>query len=863
MTVAWPVDWVAASGSPLQDANPSRWGGKGVGLLRLAAGGFQVPEFFVLSADVLVAAQSTGRVDLTLPGFKELLEAELKKLPEGPVAVRSSAAEEDGSQFSLAGQFDSFLGVAREVDAVANKVAACWASLHNERATAYRARHGLSSKQARMAVVVQTMVPAERSVVIFSGNPATGDADEVVVSSAWGLGDSLVSGAVDGDTDVFAPDGTLRSHTAGSQRRYHTLLGDGAVAEFELPPERAGAPVLSPANRQAARLLARATAEHFDRPMDIEAAFLGDTLWVLQARPITTPLSRHRLLWDNSNVVESYDGVTTPLTFSHASNAYRLVYTQFGRLLGVPHAIYAAHERQMQTYVGLLNGRVYYNLLMWYLSMAHLPGYAFTRGAMENMMGVRESLNVELPAAGEPLAKWTQDFPRLVWMIGRTCWAFVTLNTRLASFWTNFEKVYTTWHHHAFEKWETARLIDLYHELLVKVLHRWEAPILTDVGAMVSMAALQKALKAWVPEGADSVGALLVADGDIESTRPTQRLMEIAVMIKASPSASAALAGDSSRFWTDLQADASSTAIVEALQDWLARYGDRAMGELRLEAPTPREHPEMVVPFLRNYLAMPEVDPGRMLETEAQSRQAAELKLEEGLQGRPLQRWVVQRLLRWTRLHVRNRENMRFARTRLTGVLRRLFKAVGQDLVRVGVLRAPEDVFYLSVDELTAYVDGRSLTRDLGALASLRRQEFVQFAQQEPPDRFVTLGLPLQRVPEVERLSENVATLRGTPCAPGVVEAPTCLIRNPSEGLSLNGEILVAARTDPGWVALYPAAKGLLVEKGSVLSHSAIVAREMGLPTIVGIPGLCQRLQGGERVHMDGKTGVIRIVHEE
>ncbi|MEB3284142.1 MAG: PEP/pyruvate-binding domain-containing protein [Candidatus Sericytochromatia bacterium] len=863
MTDVWTAEWLASSAQPALDASAVRWGGKGRGLLRLVAGGFQVPEFFILSSDVMVKAQETGQLCADFPGLKETLALALKKLPDAPVAVRSSAAEEDGDRFSLAGQFDTFLGVPKDVDQVADKVVACWVSLQGERATAYRQQHGLSSERARMAVVVQTMVPAERSVVIFSGNPATGDADEVVVSSVWGLGAALVSGDTEGDTEIFTPDGSLKSRSTGSQARYHTLLAGGEIAELALPSERLGQPVLSPANRQAARRLARNIAEHFDRPVDIEASFLGDTLWVLQARPITTPLSRHRLLWDNSNIVESYDGVTTPLTFSHACNAYRLVYTQFGRLLGVPRSTYDRHERQMMTYIGLLNGRVYYNLLMWYLSMAHLPGYAFTRGAMENMMGVRESLNVELPEAGAPLEKWTKDFPRLVWMLLRGLWAFGTLQVRVNRFWSNFEHVYAQWHQHNFDTWETPRLMALYHELVVKVLHRWEAPILTDVGAMLSMAALQKALKAWVAGDDDWVGPLLVATGDIESTRPTERLMEIAGFLKASPAALALLQGDDAAFWPGLHKNTELTPILKMLEDWLACYGDRAMGELRLEAPTPREEPAMVVPLLRTYVALEQKRGGAGPESAMEATQRAESRLHEVLQGRPVRGWVVRCLLHWTRQHVRNRENMRFARTRLTGVLRRLFKAVGRDLVQVGILRRPDDVFFLSVEELTAYVDGRSITRDLGALADMRRREYAEYPAQEPPDRFVTIGLPAVKVPVAQTLNSDEMVLQGTPCSPGEVEAPIRIIRHPSEGGALQGEIVVAARTDPGWVALYPAAKGLLVEKGSVLSHSAIVAREMGLPTIVGIPGLCQRLRGGERVHMDGKTGVVRIVDGE
>jgi pyruvate,water dikinase len=268
--------------------------------------------------------------------------------------------------------------------------------------------------------------------------------------------------------------------------------------------------------------------------------------------------------------------------------------------------------------------------------------------------------------------------------------------------------------------------------------------------------------------------------------------------------------------------------------------------------------------MLRNYVAMPPFDAEAVAAEERAGRSRAEAKLKTALAGHPFRAWQFGVVLGWTRMHLRNRENMRFARTRLTGVVRRLFVAVGQDLVARGALAEPDDVYYLTVDELTAYVDGRSVTRDLAALAALRRAEFEGYRAEEPPERFVTIGLPHRhRFAPTASDEASDGALSGTPCCAGVVEGPTRLIRDPDSDMTLRGEILVAPRTDPGWVALFPAATGLLVERGSVLSHSAIVARELGLPTIVGIPGLCRRLDKGQRVRMDGATGRIEVLEGE
>ena len=175
-----------------------------------------------------------------------------------------------------------------------------------------------------------------------------------------------------------------------------------------------------------------------------------------------------------------------------------------------------------------------------------------------------------------------------------------------------------------------------------------------------------------------------------------------------------------------------------------------------------------------------------------------------------------------------------------------------------------DDIFYLEIDEVWDFIRGRAVTTDLQSLATLRRRDFDAFrreVEKQPADRFETFGLPYHRNryrgrPQPAAVGED-GLLRGIGCCPGVVTGPVKVLRSPSEDARLDGEILVAERTDPGWVPLYPGVSGLLIERGSILSHSAIVAREMGIPTIVGIPGLVGTLATGDVVTMDGAAGTV------
>ncbi len=870
---------IATPTTPFREHEIALWGGKGHGLIAIAQWGVTVPPFFIIPSSLFAAlgpwpdgftagelrhqVWERATTPETMARLRGLIEEGLQGISQAEwLAVRSSASDEDAGGASLAGQMDTYLNVANQVDAILKHVLFCWQSFFSDRAVSYRAQMKLDSTNQAMAVVVQEMVPAERSLVGFSANPLTRDPDQMLISAVWGLGEALVSGAVDADQYlVSAATGASIATTLSGQAQMGVRPAGGGVAMVDVPVEKQGQAVLPEADLAKVQAMLATLARSSGRPVDVEAAMVGDTLYCLQCRPITTPIGGRKMLWDNSNIVESYAGVTTPLTFTFASFSYDVVYTLFGQMLGVPPAVHKRHAREMRTYLGLMNGRVYYNLLTWYRSMAYLPGFAFTRSAMENMMGVKESLNFELPQSGTTWQKWTRDLPQMVGMIGRIIYFFATIDSMVDRFNARFNSVYLKYRDASFNGWGSDRCMDLWTEFQNELLHHWQAPIMSDTGAMIGYALLRKSCETWLPDMPGIQNDLLAGEGGIESTQPTKRLLALAQKMQAIPGAKDTLV-DLESFRRAMAEDPRFAGIQTDWNDWLVRYGDRCMNELKLEEASLREKPEFLLQMLRNYLNMPSIDLHAMEAKEQAVRAKAEADADAKLSFG--HRFWFRRIVRWARKHVKNRENLRFARTRMFGLMRRVFLATGEDFVREGALKAREDVFYLTLDELVAYVDGRSVTRDLGALATLRKGEFNAFRPDEPDERFITTGLPhwnqVYRAPATGEVGDG--ELVGTPCCPGIIEGPTKLVRDPGDDMNLNGQILVAPRTDPGWVALYPSVSGLLIEKGSVLSHSAIVARELGLPTIVGIKGLCGRLADGQTVRMDGASGRVEIVDE-
>jgi pyruvate,water dikinase len=242
----------------------------------------------------------------------------------------------------------------------------------------------------------------------------------------------------------------------------------------------------------------------------------------------------------------------------------------------------------------------------------------------------------------------------------------------------------------------------------------------------------------------------------------------------------------------------------------------------------------------------------------------AEARIRSALASNPLRRLIFNWVLKNARILIRNRENLRFERTRLFGRARLIFLELGCKFQAQGFLADARDIFYLTVEEVLSLVEGTAVTTDFKSLVTLRRAEFEAYQNQPfPPNRFETRGIPYQGLefgvhiqnPKSEIV--NLKSLRGLGCSPGVVRGRVRIVTDPKTAQLQPGEILVAERTDPGWIMLFPMAAGLLVEYGSLLSHSAIVSRELGLPAIVSLTGVTHWLKDGEWVEFDGSTGIV------
>lgn len=803
---------IAASGAA---ADP-RAGGKARHLSRLLASGFDVPPFFVVPANTELDPRQ--------------IASRLAELGPGPYAVRSSGLQEDGAADSHAGQFESLLDIPAE--GIADAVAQVAASGGGEGIAAYRRQRGLGDPGDGPAVIVQQMVRADVAGVAFSADPVSGRRDRIVVSATEGLGDRLVAGEVDGTTWWLDAAGAI------VERRGDGLLPDGTVA--------------------AVAALARKVEEAFGVPQDIEWALAAGRLHLLQARPITSPLRPAPIpdsglaVFDNSNIVESYPGIVSPLTFSFAAYAYARVYMSFVALLGVSGETVRRNRNVFENMLVRVDARVFYNLGNWYRALALLPGYRLNRRYMETMMGVGAPLPDAMlatidggpPATGSAkLREWAR--------ILRVVLGLVREGRRLPATARDFRaRLDRALAATAPERLRTLPLTELaaeYRRIESDLLDRWDAPIVNDFLCMIAFGASRRLLERWLgAAGLELQNDVLIGQGDIISARPAQLIRAMG----------AAAAGDAALLAALEREDSAAlgrSALAPPIASYIAAFGDRCTEELKLESVTLEEDPRPLHAAILAAARSGASPPARAHDPLA--------RLDRALAGRPIRRFVARRLLRWTKSRVRDRENLRYERTRIFGRARRLFLAVGAQFHAAGLLDDPRDVFLLTVQEVLGAIEGFGPSADLAGLANVRRAEMAGAAAlPDPPERILVNGaaiLAQGRAPAAAPADDS-AERSGTGCSAGRVTAAARVVTDPRTQRIAAGEILVARHTDPGWIALFASAAAIVVERGSLLSHSAIVARELGIPCVVGLAGATGWIRDGERIEVDGATGLVR-----
>jgi pyruvate,water dikinase len=875
-------------------------GGKGRSLHVLAEHGFPVPDWAVLDADLfarmldtgglresikeLLGSVTPGTVDQTSAAISEILlgtpldagtQAEIERayraVGGGRVAVRSSGVEEDGRSLSFAGQFATRLNVSGPAE-VRAAVLGCWASAFSARSLSYRLARGETHAVGEavgfgaMAVLIQRMVDSERSGVLFTINPLTGDQRECMISSVYGLGESLVSGAVDADTVVLRKDtGEVVSAVIGDKAQRLDADDRGGSSVSEVPREQRSRPSLAAPDLDGLRELGRRAEQVFGAAQDLEWAIdAGGRLWLLQSRPVTAAVTAapepagELRIWDNANIIESFSGITSPLTYSFAADAYARLYRSYARSLRVPEAQLRQMDEWLPAMLGYFHGRVYYNLFHWYRMVRLAPAYPLTRRVLEVALGVEETLPPELADTLYPFTFRTASGRRLSGLVRHAEFIrrFLVIGRSTKRFLAEFYQAYEVFDNEDYDEWTGAQTYRRFRELERDLLEKWGPMMALDAANLLSFGALYLLTRRWLPDAPEWFNWAVVSPGtDLESAEPALALTAMADIVRADPALTELITGTPPGRTRQALRDAGYGRLLAAVDDYLVKYGYRSPDELKLEVPDLREDPAMLFTMLAD--ALPQHT--------AATADSAQEYLDAHLRGP--RRWVYEVVRRKTRANATAREQLRFCRTRAFGSAKRMLRAMGRDLARMGAIEDWRDVFQLRIEEVRGAFEGTISHGELPELVAIRKRHRAADEQLRAPSRFTTRGaaywngnLPAAGWVTDTGTGTGRRYFKGTPSCPGVAEGEAVVTTRPER---VNGGILVAYRTDPGWVAALASAAGLIIERGSPLTHVAIVARELKVPTVVQIKDITRELRTGMRVRVNGSTGEVLVLSEE
>jgi len=883
-------------------------GGKGRNLYTLTAAGFPVPRWAILGTDAFEAAidalglrvsdapltleerlreaayaESALRESPIPSAIRDDIEAALQHLGTPKVAVRSSARQEDGPHHSFAGLFDSFLNLSG-LDAVENAVRMCWASTFSPRVTHYRHARGLSFSDVALAVIIQQFVEPLSSGVMFTADPVTGASAHIVINGVLGLGEGLVSGTVDSDS-VLVDKNThqvLEETVVAKPLMVTASAGDG-VGTAAVPAVRQQESAIGSALRETLVDLVSPLERHFDGPQDVEWACDESTTWILQTRPITTLRQETGLIaehlgeivaadelriWDNSNIIESFSGVTSPLTFTVARQLYADVYRAYARSLNVPRAQIEQMQSWLPVMLGQFNGHVYYNLVHWYRMVGIAPGYALNRRVLEVALGVSEPLDRKTAKSMHPFI-----FPSMVTRVvsrARTAFTYARRFISIDSMVHDFDRTFADF---------TARpgLSDVsgldgteayrhFRQTHNEVADIWGPMLVLDAILLTSVGLLAVLMKAFLPRAPEWFGfAMLNPGADVESVEPARALVDIAEFIDAVPALRAFIDSvDPAVAYPRLTEHAESSDEPQWLElhrkvdDYIDRFGYWCLDELKLEAPDLRQNPAGLFHLLRM---------AAVQDNQRGIRDSAQDYLDTHLRG-PRRR-VFDALRGKIQRAATHREHLRFCRTRGFGIIKSLAAVMGRDLEQRGILECRTDIFLLRLDELFEVYEGVMSGAQAQAVVAKRKILDQRYRRLAAPARFTTKGsryTPREletagwRQDAESEFAPVGTVLTGTPSSPGAVTGRAVVVEKPED---FSSGVLVAYRTEPSWAAALPFASALLIERASPLTHVAIIARELGVPTVVQIDGLTDAIRTGMTVSVDGATGRVVVLEEQ
>jgi pyruvate,water dikinase len=867
-------------------------GGKGANLGELRRAGFPVPAgFCVTTAAYRDFVRTSGELDALLDALDRVTHEDLGTIgtlgarirhhlealaiPAGirsavlaawrelgaqlAYAVRSSATAEDLPSASFAGQQDTFLNVRGEEPLLA-AVRRCWASLFTDRAIAYRAKHAFRHRAVLLAVVVQRMVVPEASGIMFTADPITGRRKTVCIDASFGLGEALVAGLV--TADLYQ----IRAGVIVTKRVSHKALAirplpDGGTLTEALPPEEQERQALPDDRILELAGLGLRIEEHYRREQDIEWCLADGKFFIVQARPITSLYPAP----------------------PRAADGRLHLYASFGHVQMMTEAMKPLGISALRTFVPVgdrslsgeselfqeAGGRLFVDLnaVLRYRRLRHLVPRVLLPLADERIArAVAEFLGREdyrealRPEKRLELSSVLEAAPFLLCVLGtlllrdlgrgvvheieRAMANLIAQRQRRVQEASGPERV--------------RRIRTILRSLFSDLVGR---RVLQNVLAgVIAFRLIGSLSRKWLGDTAELASLGRSPPGNV-TTEMGLALGDVADVVRAHPGAIERLRrATDETLDRDLREIAGGEEVRRAFATFIERYGMRGTGEIDITRPRWRETPTQLIPAIEGHLRGGAAGQHRRdFHTGEEEARRAAARLLERLRATPgggLKVMVMRRLIAVYRSRIGLREHPKYYIVRVLDLAKQAILEEAAGLVAAGLLRSPDEAFWFSLEEFEGILRTRRVDR---AVLDARRDRFERDAGLRPPRVITSEG---EIVTATAGIAVPEGALAGTAASAGVVEGQARIVRK-LEGSKLEkGEILIAPYTDPAWTPLFPLASGLVTEVGGLMTHGAVVAREYGIPAVVGVDRATEAIPDGALVRVNGSEGYVEIIRE-
>jgi phosphohistidine swiveling domain-containing protein len=800
--------------SPLESSNV---GGKAASLSKLIAHGVAVPNGFVITKGVLKFYQENQEFP---PEFGTDLNSALLKLKAKRLIIRSSAIGEDSKSHSFAGQLDSYV-VKNQNELILDSVKKCWEGLSNDRLLAYQKVSGFTLLE--MAVVVQDFVEADYAGVTFTQSPAA--KNEVYTEYVKGAGEQLVAGNI-------------------TPKNFSIAQGQAVPSSL---PFNAGALI-----EQSQRL-----RQFYNCHLDIEWVAVANQIFFVQARPITVENST-KVFWSNTNLNENYPDPISPLLYSIARDSYYHYFKNMAVLLQIDTQTIGALEYDFSNTVGIWANRIYYNMTSIHNILSSSFLQAYFKDAFNQFVGYSNK-----DVASMDSARHTSILKML--------WSLLRLNFGLENHVKTIENKVSSFSGKLSQSHDKNDLAQLFYEFLDLRFNHWYHASLADLFSMIHYKLLGKIAKKFY--GEQSVGIhnnLIQAIPGLISSEPLNDSWDIVMNIQKSPKAKKLFLNEkAAKVLEEISSEPEFVSIKTGVESYLKLWGFRCSGELMFFKENYIERPEQFIELLQSYMRNSSEDPRSVIaEKQKERRKALKQFVLKIFKKRhillPLSLFETGQLLLVSRLckqAISSRERVRYKQAEMYYQFKLVVKEIAKEAAEKGLLNFEDDIFYLSYKEIGELISSSAMF-DFKFLIEQRKKEFQQESEKSFPQHFNTrFGERPDHIEPIISFKEGLKDFTGLAASGGRIKGRVKVLESVMEGEKLNkGDILVTKQTDPGWAMVFPIIGGLIVERGGALSHGAIVAREFGIPAVIGIEGITSHLKDGDEVILDGDLGKIQIL---